>query len=156
MNSTDSGPIHCLQFISMAHSYLLPSCAMVDIVPWQSLMQAKSQHHWLLGHCSWQGFAVPIINLQLEAANMGEPTKLTRILMVMALGRLAEKVPYVGTMIAQLPKPIQISPQMLEFWQPPTVTDLMIPVEGHLLEASIVALDTLSEQLADYDLSPLT
>jgi len=154
INSEQVGEkINCFQFISEGSAYIIPSNAIVEILPLTHLESTNDMPNWLYGILLWKDINIPVINLNLDKTKAIEKTKLTRLLLFYSIlnQQQTELMPLMGTLIAQIPKSLVIYPQQLQYEKNPSMIDTSsYPVTGKGLQAYIADIEKLSTKVAKY------
>ncbi len=90
----------------LAQDYvMLPASAVAEVVNFTSPKPLKNAPSWLLGELAWNGWQVPVINLEklIKSDHPGKTTAKARILVVKTLGE-STLVNYIGLVIQGLPR----------------------------------------------------
>lgn len=143
--STD--PIHCLQTVSMDKTYLLPSSAVLDILPYSPYDPAKAKD-FVLGHFTWREKRIPILEFSLQVHEQ-DVTPLTHIMIVQC--PFEDSLILFGTLISQIPNALSVLPEDLVFEGEPL--NHLHGVRGATIQALLVDLAALGEILSNKVLS---
>lgn len=136
--------IKCFQCYSYAKSYLLVAPSVKAMIPLKAFYCATN-FDWHLGEIEWQGHRVPVINLA-QTAPPDSAIPHTHMLIIQCL---AQNEPvYVGIIIAQMARPIEIGEHDLHFKGTPE--RYLVPVGGDYVVGEIVDVPALSEFLREH------
>ena len=135
--------IYCLQTVSKTKSYLLPSSAVLDILPFTPFDSSQAKG-FILGHFLWKEARIPVIDLCLESSY--EVTPLTHIMVVQY--PVDEQLALFGALISQIPNAIPIGPEDLVFEG--EAVNHLYSVRGQALESNLVDLVVLGKMLEQH------
>ena len=136
--------IYCLQTVSKAKTYLLPSIAVLDILPFTPFDTSQA-NEFVLGFFLWKEKRIPVIELSLDATPF-EVTPLTHIMIVQY--PVDDHLALFGTLISQIPNALSVGVHDLVFEG--EAIEHIYGVRGDILEANLVDLVALGEKLKQH------
>ncbi len=160
-NKTENGSamtVHCTLASMEAQALLIPTSVVAEIIEFRAPQPIDSAPEWLLGQIDWEDWQVPVIsyNALVNGVMPEHVTKNSRTLIIKSLSE-ASRVPYLGVLIADLPKLSQVTEADLEEMGDEAKS---LGVHSHISfkgnEAIIPDLDRLSQLVAHAAFGTLT
>ena len=107
--------LHCMVIPADDETLILPTSVMAEVMEYQSPAPIDAAPPWLLGQTEWEGRQVPIFNFSalINGTDPGEPDRRSLVLVLMSLSE-SSRMPYIGLLMNDLPKPITIKEQDLQ------------------------------------------
>jgi chemosensory pili system protein ChpC len=101
--------VHCMLIPTDQELLLLPTSVMAEVVDYQDPRPMENAPPWLLGQVEWESRQVPIFSFSalINGKDVGKMPEKAKIMILKSLSESA-RVPYLGIMLADLPKPVTI------------------------------------------------
>lgn len=136
-------PIKCIQCYSYGQSYLVVNESVHGIIPFQGYA-GETKAPWHLGYTQWEDTPMPVINLDCKPLPV-EKLPHGHMLILKCFG--GEKPRYVGIIIGQIARTLEIKPEDLSFNG--EAQGHLYPVKGAQLIGHIVDVEKLTQTLLD-------
>lgn len=109
-----SPQLHCMFVPTGPETLLLPSSVMEEVIDFQQPATIEHAPPWLLGHIDWDNRQVPIFSFTalINGTDKAAIPPRAKIMILKSLSN-SGRVPYVGIMLGDLPRPITIKPEDL-------------------------------------------
>ncbi len=100
---------------SEPETLVLPTSVMAEVIDYQQPMAIDSTPPWLLGEIEWENRQVPVFSFSalINANDVGEVPGKSKIMILKSLSESA-RIPYLGVLLDDLPRPISIKEGDLE------------------------------------------
>jgi chemosensory pili system protein ChpC len=107
--------LHCMMVPADNETLLLPTSVMAEVMDYQPPRPNEAAPPWLLGQVDWETRQVPVFCFG-ALINGNEPGEVSKRSKIMILKSLTEstRVPYIGLLMSDLPRPIQVLENDLE------------------------------------------
>jgi chemosensory pili system protein ChpC len=114
-DGSEQSVIHCTLARMESESMLLPTSVVAEIAEFSPPQPIESAPAWLLGQIEWENWQVPVISYSalINGVIPEEVTNKSRTMIIKSLSD-ASRVPYVGVLVADLPKLSQVKPGNIE------------------------------------------
>lgn len=101
--------LHCMVIPADDETLILPTSVMAEVMEYQRPAPIEAAPPWLLGQTEWEGRQVPIFDFS-ALINGTDPRVPDRRSHVMVLKSLSDssRMPYIGLLMNDLPKPLTI------------------------------------------------
>lgn len=101
--------LHCMVIPADDETLLLPTSVMAEVMEFQSPAPIEAAPPWLLGQSEWEGRQVPVFNFSalINGTDPAEPDARSHVMVLKSLSE-SSRMPYIGLLMNDLPKPIQI------------------------------------------------
>ena len=101
--------VHCMLIPTDQELLLLPTSVMAEVVDYQDPRPMENAPPWLLGQVEWESRQVPIFSFSalINGKDVGKRPEKAKIMILKSLAESA-RVPYLGIMLADLPRPVTI------------------------------------------------
>lgn len=112
--SGKSRELHCMLVPSDEESLLLPTTILEEVVDFTPPEPMAGAPAWLLGEVAWDNRQVPVFDFSsLINGEDPEPTANAHIMVIKSLSDEG-RVPYLGLLLSDLPKPVSVKEDELE------------------------------------------
>lgn len=93
---------------------LMPTSVMEEVIDYQDPLPMESAPSWLLGHIEWDNRRVPVFSFGalINATDAGRTPQRSKIMILKSLNG-AGRVPYLGILLDDLPRPLTVKPEDL-------------------------------------------
>lgn len=107
--------LHCMLVPTDQETLLMPTSVMAEVMDFQPPRPTEAAPPWLLGQVDWENRQVPVFCFG-ALINGTEPGKASKRSKIMVLKSLTDstRVPYIGVLMSDLPKPVQVKEDDLE------------------------------------------
>ncbi len=107
--------VHCMLIPSEPETLVLPTSVMAEVIDYQQPMAMDSAPPWLLGEIEWENRQIPVFSFSalINANDVGEVPGKSKIMILKSLSESA-RIPYLGVLLDDLPRPISIKEGDLE------------------------------------------
>jgi len=104
-----SPEIHCMLIPSDPEMLLLPTSAMAEVLDYTLPDPMEGSPSWLLGQVEWESRQVPVFSFSalINGSDVGKVSTRSKIMILKSLSDSA-RVPYLGLLLADLPRPILV------------------------------------------------
>jgi chemosensory pili system protein ChpC len=112
--SGKSPEIHCMFIPTDPETLLLPTSTMAEVIEYSAPEPIDSAPPWLLGHVEWETRQVPVFSFStlINGTDLGEVPSKSKIMVLKSLSDSA-RVPYLGLLLRDLPRPVNIKEDKL-------------------------------------------
>ena len=110
MRKSGKAPIlHCMMVPAGDETLLLPTSVMAEVIDYQPPRPQTEAPPWLLGQVDWENRQVPVFSFS-ALIHGSEVDTITRRSKIMVLKSLTDstRMPYIGLLMSDLPRPIQV------------------------------------------------
>jgi chemosensory pili system protein ChpC len=110
LRKTGKSPVlHCMVIPTHRETLLLPTSVMEEVLEYQEPAPMESAPPWLLGQVDWQNRQVPVFsfNALINGTEVDEVPPSSKIMILKSLTE-SGRVPYLGILLGDLPRPVQI------------------------------------------------
>jgi len=115
LRKSGKGPeIRCLLIATDGETLLLPITVMAEVVDITQLQAMDDSPPWLLGQIEWESRQVPVFSFSalINGKDVGKLSARSKIMVLKSLSDSA-RVPYLGLLLGDLPKPITVKESTL-------------------------------------------
>ena len=107
--------IHCMLIPVNPEALLLPTSTMAEVIDFTQPAPMESAPGWLLGQVEWESRQVPVFSFSdlINGTDLGEVPSGSKIMILKSLSGSA-RMPYVGLLLGDLPRPIVVRESTLE------------------------------------------
>ncbi|MBT8051334.1 MAG: chemotaxis protein CheW [Gammaproteobacteria bacterium] len=101
--------LHCMLVPTEPEPLLLPTSVMAEVIDFQPPRPTEDAPPWLLGEVDWENRQVPVFSFGalINGTEVGDIPKRARIMILKSLTD-STRVPYLGLLMSDLPRPVQI------------------------------------------------
>ena len=101
--------LHCMLVPSEPETLLLPTGVMAEVIDFVPPRPAEDAPPWLLGEVDWENRQVPVFSFGalINGTELVEIPRRARIMILKSLTG-STRVPYLGLLMSDLPKPVQV------------------------------------------------
>ena len=112
--SGKSPEIHCMLIPANPETLLLPTSTMAEVIDLQAIEPLEASPPWLLGQVEWENRQVPVFSFSalINGSDRLEIDSKSKIMILKSLSDSA-RVPYLGLMLGDLPRPVTIRQETL-------------------------------------------
>jgi chemosensory pili system protein ChpC len=112
--SGKSPEIHCMLIPTDPEMLLLPTSTMAEVIDFSPPEPMDDTPPWLLGQVEWESRQVPVFSFSalINGTDVGEVPSKSKIMILKSLSNSA-KVPYLGLLLGDLPRPVSIKEDRL-------------------------------------------
>jgi chemosensory pili system protein ChpC len=102
--------LHCMLIPGQQGTLLLPTSVMAEVIDFQPPRKVDDAPPWILGQVDWENRQVPVFSFGalINGTDPGETTRRSKIMILKSLTE-STRVPFLGVLMSDLPKPIQVS-----------------------------------------------
>jgi chemosensory pili system protein ChpC len=107
--SGKSPVVHCMLVPTDPETLLLPTSVMAEVLDDRKPMPMEAAPPWLLGQVEWENRQVPVFSFSalINGSDVGEIPSKPKIMILKSLND-SGRVPYVGVLLRDLPRPVNI------------------------------------------------
>jgi len=107
--SGKSAEVHCMLVPTDAETLVLPTSVMAEVIEYSQPQPMQDVPPWLLGQVEWENRQVPVFSFSalINGTDAGEAPRKAKIMILKSLSDSA-RVPYLGVLLADLPRPVCI------------------------------------------------
>jgi len=107
--------LHCMIVPTEQETLLLPTSVMAEVIDFQPPRPTESAPPWLLGQVDWENRQVPVFcfGALINGSDVGAISKRAKIMILKSLAE-STRVPYLGLLMSDLPKPVQVKENDLQ------------------------------------------
>jgi chemosensory pili system protein ChpC len=146
----DHTVIHCTLARMEKESLLVPTSVIAEIAEYSTPQPIDASPAWLLGQIEWENWQVPVISYSalINGDMPQEATAKSRTMIIKSLSD-GNRVPYIGVLVADLPKLSQVKPSSLKEKEDEAGTlGVFCRVDFNGTDTIIPDLDRLSQMVA--------
>jgi len=101
--------IHCMLIPVDPETLLLPTSTMAEVIDFTEPAPMEAAPGWLLGQVEWESRQVPVFSFSdlINGTDIGTIPSKSKIMILKSLSNSA-RVPYLGLLLGDLPKPVVI------------------------------------------------
>jgi chemosensory pili system protein ChpC len=106
--------LHCMLIPTHRETLLLPTSAMAEVIDYIQPRPAEDAPPWLLGQVDWENRQVPVFSFGalINGTGIDEVSRRARIMVLKSLTD-STRVPYLGLLMSDLPRPVVVREQDL-------------------------------------------
>lgn len=106
--------LRCMVVPADEQHLLMPASVMEEVIDYQEPLPMESAPSWLLGHIEWDDRQVPVFSFGalINATDAGPVPQRSKIMILKSLNG-AGRVPYLGILLHDLPRPLTVRPEDL-------------------------------------------
>jgi len=111
MRRTGKGKeVHCMLIPTEQETLLLPTSAMAEVIDFVQPAPMEQSPGWLLGQVEWESRQVPVFSFSdlINGTDVNNVPSKSKIMILKSLSKSA-RVPYLGMLLADLPRPVAIT-----------------------------------------------
>ena len=106
--------LRCMMVTVDEQHLLMPTSVMEEVIDYQDPLPMESAPSWLLGHIEWDDRQVPVFSFGalINATDAGPASQRSKVMILKSLNG-ASRVPYLGVVLDDLPRPLTVKPEDL-------------------------------------------
>ena len=106
--------IHCMLVPTNPETLLIPTSTMAEVLDYTPPQPMEGAPPWLLGQVEWESRQIPVFSFSdlINGSDDGKIPSRSKIMVLKSLSDSA-RVPYLGLLLADLPRPICIKAETL-------------------------------------------
>lgn len=107
--------IHCMMIPAQDATLLLPTSVMAEVMDYQPPQPIEDAPPWLFGLVEWEGRQVPVFDFGalIHGVDPKPPAPRARVMVLKTLTD-SNKMPYIGLLMTDLPRPATLKDSALE------------------------------------------